>query len=41
MYDKYSNSDRDEINRLSQYQFNNFGEVIDRLKEELELNVER
>ena len=41
MYDKYSDSDRDEINRLSQYQFSNFGEVIDRLKEELELNVER
>ena len=41
MYDKYSDSDRDEINRLSQYQFNNFGEVIDRLKAELELNVER
>ena len=41
MYDKYSDADRDEINRLSQYQFNSFGEVIDRLKEELELNVER
>lgn len=41
MYDKYSDSDRDEINRLSQFQFNNFREVIDRLKAELELNVER
>ncbi len=34
MYDKYSDSDRAEINRLSQYQFNNFGQVIDRLKDE-------
>ena len=41
MYDKYSDSDRDEINRLSQYQFSNFGEVIDRLKEELEFDLER
>ena len=41
MYDKYSDSDRDEINRLSQYQFNNFREVIDRLKEELEFDLER
>ena len=39
MYDKYSDSDREEINRLSQYQFSNFGEVIDKLKEELEFNV--
>ena len=39
MYDKYSDSDREEINRLSQYQFSNFGKVIDKLKEELEFNV--
>ena len=41
IYDKYSDNDRDEINRLSQYQFKNFGEVIDRLKEELEFDLER
>lgn len=41
IYDEYSDSDRDEIKRLSQYQFNNFGEVIDRLKEELEFDLER
>lgn len=38
MYDKYSDNDRDEINRLSQYQFNNFEEVIDILKKEIEIN---
>lgn len=41
MYDKYSDSDREEINRLSQYQFNNFGEIITRLKDELEQDIER
>lgn len=41
MYDKYSNGDREEINRLSQYQFNNFEEIINRVKDELESNIER
>ena len=41
MYDKYSDSDRDEINRLSQYQFNNFKEIINQVENELEIDVER
>lgn len=41
IYDKYSDCDREEINRLSQYQFNNFGEIINRLKDELEPNIKR
>lgn len=36
MYDKYSDSDRKEINRLSQYQFNNFEEIINIVKDELD-----
>lgn len=40
IYDKYSDCDREEINRLSQYQFNNFGEIINRMKDELELGIE-
>lgn len=36
MYDKYSNCNREEINRLSQYQFNNYNEMLDYIKEELE-----
>ena len=41
VYDKYSDCDRDEINRLSQYQFSNFGEIISRVVEELEPSMER
>jgi HAD superfamily hydrolase (TIGR01509 family) len=41
IYDKYSDCDREEINRLSQYQFNNFEEILNRVKEELEPNIER
>lgn len=36
IYDKYSDYDREEINRLSQYQFNNFEEIINKVNEELE-----
>ena len=36
MYDKYSNCNREEINRLSQYQFNSYNEMLDYIKEELE-----
>lgn len=35
LYDKYSDEDRDEINRLSEYQFNNFDEILKYIKEEL------
>lgn len=34
IYDKNSDSDREEINRLSNYQFNNFQEIIDIVKGE-------
>ena len=36
MYDKYSDEDREEINKLSKYQFNNFGEILEYAKKELE-----
>lgn len=36
MYDKYSDSSRDEINRLSQYQFKNFEELLECIENELE-----
>lgn len=36
VYDQYSNSNREEINRLSQYQFSNFEEIISRVKTELD-----
>lgn len=36
IYDKYSNNSRDEINKLSQYQFKDFREMLDYMKEELE-----
>lgn len=32
IYDKYSDDDRERINKLSQYQFNNFKEIIDKVK---------
>ena len=41
MYDKYSDGDRDEINRLSQYQFNNFKEIINQVENQLKIDVER
>ena len=31
MYDEYSNCDREEINRLSKYQFNNFDEILTKI----------
>lgn len=36
IYDKYSDSDREEINRLSQYRFDNFEEMLKYIKKELE-----
>lgn len=41
IYDKYSDCDREEINRLAQYQFNNFEEIINKVMEELEPSPER
>ena len=35
MYDKYSDGNRDEINRLSQYQFSDFDEMLSYIKNEL------
>lgn len=35
MYDKYSDSNREEINKLSQYQFNNFYEMLEYIKQEV------
>lgn len=35
IYDKYSDNNRNEINKLSQYQFKDFGEMLDYMKEEL------
>ena len=35
MYDKYSESSRDEIDTLAKYKFNNFKELLDALKAEL------
>jgi len=35
MYDKYSDCDREKINQLSQYQFQNFDAMLDYIKEEL------
>jgi len=36
IYDKYSDCDREEINKLSQYQFANFSEMLNYIKSELE-----
>ncbi len=36
IYDKYSDSNREEINQLSQYQFKNFEEMLKEIKKELE-----
>ncbi len=35
IYDKYADKDREEINKLTKYQFNNFQEIFDFLKKEL------
>lgn len=35
LYDKYSDADREEINRLSNYQFANFNEILKMIKKEL------
>ena len=36
IYDKYSDYNREKINKLSQYQFMNFSEMLDFIKQELE-----
>ena len=36
IYDKYSNCDREQINKLSQYQFKDFDEMFIYLKNEME-----
>ena len=36
IYDKFSDIDREEINKLSKYRFNNFLEMLKYIKEELE-----
>lgn len=36
MYDKYSNIDRTKINQLSQYQFDDFSQMLNYMKKELE-----
>lgn len=35
MYDKYSDGNRNEINKLSQYQFDNFNQMLNYIKKEL------
>lgn len=36
IYDKFSNENREKINKLSQYQFENFTEMLEKIKSELE-----
>lgn len=36
MYDKFSDGNREEINRLSKIQFNNFNEMLEKIKQDLE-----
>ena len=38
IYDKYSDSNREEINKLSQYQFKDYNEMLNYIKDELEDN---
>lgn len=38
MYDKYSNCDRTKINQLSQYQFDNFNQMLNYMKKEINDN---
>lgn len=40
MYDKYSDGNRDEINRLAQYKFKDFAEMLSIIKAELERNID-
>ncbi len=35
IYDKYSDSNREEINKLSQYQFKDYNEMLNYIKDEL------
>ena len=39
IYDKYSDGNRKQINQLSQYQFNNFEELLKEIKKELGENL--
>ena len=39
IYDKYSDNNRKEINKLSQYRFMNFNEMLDYIKQELKNNI--
>lgn len=39
IYDKYSDCDREKINELSQYQFDNFSEMLNYIKNELGDNL--
>lgn len=41
IYDKYSNNDRDKINELSNYQYNNYTEIIETLEREVSIFGER
>ena len=34
MYDQYANGDREQIDKLANYQFRNFNEMLERIKEE-------
>ena len=36
MYDKYSDGNRDKINKLSKIKFDNFEEMLEKIKDELE-----
>lgn len=36
LYDKYSDADREEINKLANYHFDNFNEILEMIKEELD-----
>lgn len=38
MYDKFSDGNREEINKLSKIKFNNFEEMLEQIKKELEKN---
>lgn len=34
MYDQYTNGDREQIDKLANYQFRNFNEMLEQIKEE-------
>lgn len=40
MYDKYSDGNRDEINKLAQYRFQNFTEMLSVIKGEIEKSID-